>query len=50
MIIPDRFYFIDDLTSQTVGWIYQYTGEGAIRDWGQLLSATNEGTWKVYAK
>jgi len=50
MIIPDRFYFIDDPTSQTVGWIYQYTGEGAIRDWGQLLSATNEGTWKVYYK
>jgi len=50
MIIPDRFYFYDDPKSQKVGTIYQYTGEGAITDWGQLQSALNEGTWTVYYK
>jgi len=48
MIKPGLFYFID--TGDAAGAIYQYTGEGAIRNWNDVLSAETEGTWKVYAQ
>ena len=47
-IRPGLFYFID--TGDAAGAIYQYTGEGAIRNWNDVLSAETEGTWKVYAQ
>ena len=48
IIKPGLFYFID--TGDNAGAVYQYTGEGAIRNWTDVLSSINEGTWKVYAK
>jgi len=48
IIRPGKFYFID--TGIDAGAIYQYTGEGAIRNWDDVLSADTEGTWKVYSK
>jgi len=42
------FYFID--TGIDAGAIYQYTGEGAIRNWDDVLSAETEGTWKLYSQ
>ena len=48
MIKPGLFYFID--TGKNAGAIYQYTGEGAITNWADVLSSINEGTWKVYTK
>tara|TARA_Y100001951_G_C11174053_1_gene201993 strand:- start:97 stop:678 length:582 start_codon:yes stop_codon:yes gene_type:complete len=48
IIRPGLFYFID--TGIDAGAIYQYTGEGAIRNWTDVISSINEGTWKVYAQ
>jgi len=48
IIRPGLFYFID--TGIDAGAIYQYTGEGAIKNWDDVLSADTEGTWKVYSK
>jgi len=48
IIRPGIFYFIDEGDKQ--GKIYQYTGEGAITNWADVLSATNEGTWKLYSQ
>jgi len=48
IIKPGLFYFID--TGDNAGAVYQYTGEGAIRNWTDVLSSINEGTWKVYAQ
>jgi len=48
VIKPGLFYFID--TGTAAGAIYQYTGEGAITNWADVLSSINEGTWKVYTQ
>ena len=48
IIKPGMFYFVDEGTN--TGTIYQYTGEGAITNWNDVLSADAEGTWKIYLK